>query len=181
MLSRNEKKQEIRQLIIESAQIYSNELAGKTFLYVYGDEYFEVSFPTDHFMHLTGVESPLSAKNFYKRAKKGQLTDKQFYFSERYPFANAKKKLPSLVRIPELTKTMVCILKDMTTSTIVYKLSISNLEFTLGLTENIDGDGKKITDYFLPMSLRVEDTSVEKSDGGEIVDFIFSKEASVNV
>ena len=30
------------------------------------------------------------------------------------------------------------------------------------------------------MSLRVEDTSVEKSNDGEIVDFIFSKDASVS-
>ena len=74
---------------------------------------------------------------------------------------------------------MVCILKDMQTVTIVYKLSVTNLEFTLGLTENTDVNGNKINDFFLPMSLRVKDTSVEKSKDGEIVDFIFSKDASV--
>lgn len=60
----------------------------------------------------------------------------------------------------------------------MYKLSVTNLEFTLGLTENIGSDGKKINDLFLPMSLRVEDSSVERSTDGEIVDFIFSKDAS---
>lgn len=74
---------------------------------------------------------------------------------------------------------MVCILKDMQTVTIIYKLSVTNLEFTLGLTENTDANGNKINDFFLPMSLRVEDTSVEKSKEGEIVDFIFSKDASI--
>ncbi len=74
---------------------------------------------------------------------------------------------------------MVCILKDMQAVTIIYKLSVTNLEFTLGLTENIDANGNKINDFFLPMSLRVEDSSVEKSYDGEIVDFIFSKDASV--
>ena len=73
---------------------------------------------------------------------------------------------------------MVCILKDMQTVTIIYKLSVTNLEFTLGLTENVDNQGKKINDFFLSMQLRVEDTSVEKSNDGEIVDFIFSKDAS---
>lgn len=58
-------------------------------------------------------------------------------------------------------------------------MSVTNLEFTLGLTENIDCQGKKVNDFFLPMSLRVEDSSVEKSDDGEIVDFIFTKDASV--
>ena len=165
--------------IIDSAAIYSQNLAGKAFLYVYGDEYFEVSFPVDHFLHLTGVETKLSAKDFYKNAKKAKLTNNQFYFDARHPYANAKKKLPCLKRLPELTNDMVCILKDMQTVTIIYKLSVTNLEFTLGLTENMDEKGKKVNDFFLPMSLRVENSSVEKSNVGEIVDFIFSKDASV--
>lgn len=33
-------------------------------------------------------------------------------------------------------------------------------------------------DFFLPMSLRVEDTSIDKSNDDEIVDFIFVKDAS---
>ena len=82
-------------------------------------------------------------------------------------------------RLPELTNEMVCVLKDMQTMTITYKLSVTNLEFTLGLTENTDRGGNKINDFFLPMSLRVKDSSVEKSNDGEIIDFIFSKDASV--
>lgn len=179
MATKADKKNAIRQDIINSAGIYSQNLAGKAFLYVYGEEFFEVSFPIDHFLHLTGVETNLSAKDFYKNAKKGKLTSSQFYFDARHPYANAKKKLPCLKRLPELTNDMVCILKDMQTVTIIYKLSVTNLEFTLGLTENIDSQGKKVNDFFLPMSLRVEDSSVEKSDDGEIVDFIFTKDASV--
>ncbi len=179
MATKIDKKNTIRQSIIDSAIIYSQNLAGKAFLYVYGNEYFEVSFPLDHFLHLTGVETMLSAKDFYKNAKKGIITNNQFYFNTRHPYANAKKKLPCLKRLPELTNTMVCILKDMKTLTVVYKLSVTNLEFTLGLTENIDSSGNKINEFFLPMSLRVEDKSVEKSSDGEVVDFIFSKDASV--
>lgn len=178
MATKTDKKNAIRQDIMDSAVIYSSELAGKTFLYVYGNDFFEVSFPVDHFLHLTGVETKLSAKDFYKNAKKGILTNSQFYFSGRHPYANAKKKLPCLKRLPELTSEMVCILKDMQTVTIMYKLSVTNLEFTLGLTENLDNYGKKINDFFLPMSLRVEDSSVEKSTDGDIVDFIFAKDAS---
>lgn len=74
---------------------------------------------------------------------------------------------------------MVCVLKNMQTLTITYKLSVTNLEFTLGLTENIDAHGKKVNDLFLPMSLRVEDSSIEKSGAGEVVDFIFAKDASL--
>lgn len=180
MARKIDKKNAIRQDIMDSARIYSGSLAGKVFLYVYGEEFFEVSFPTDRFLHLTGVETKLSAKDFYKNAKKGKITNSQFYFSGRHPYANAKKKLPCLKRLPELTKGMVCILKDMQTLTIVYKLSVTNLEFTLGLTENMDANGCKINDLFLPMSLRVEDSSVAKSNDGEVVDFIFTKDASVS-
>ena len=178
MATKTDKKNAIRQDIIISAGVYSQNLAGKAFLYVYGNEFFEVSFPVDNFLHLTGVETKLSAKDFYKNAKKGKLSNNQFYFDARHPYANAKKKLPCLKRLPELTNDMVCILKDMQTVTIIYKLSVTNLEFTLGLTENVDNQGKKINDFFLPMSLRVEDTSIDKSNDGEIVDFIFAKDAS---
>lgn len=178
MATKTEKKNEIRKDIIDAAITYSQKLAGKAFLYVYGDEFFEVLFPVNRFLHLTGVESHLSAKDFYKNAKRKTLTDNQFYFDARHPYANAKKKLPCLKRLPELTNEMICILKDMQTDTIVYKLSVSNLEFTLGLTENIDDKGKKVNKFFLPMSLRVEDSSVEKSRDGDVVDYIFSKDAS---
>ncbi|MDO4292479.1 MAG: PBECR4 domain-containing protein [Eubacteriales bacterium] len=180
MATKTDKKNVIRKEIIDSANIYSQNLAGRTFLYVYGEEYFEVSFPVDHFLHLTGVETGLSAKDFYKNAKKGKLTSSQFYFNGRHPYANTKKKLPCLKRLPELTNEVVCILKDMKTVTITYKLSLTNLEFTLGLTENIDATGKKTDGFFVPMSLRVEDSSIKKSKDGEIVDFIFSKDASVS-
>lgn len=179
MATKADKKNAIRQDIIDSAGIYSQNLAGKAFLYVYGEEFFEVSFPVDHFIHLTSVETNLSAKDFYKNARKGKLTNSQFYFDARHPYANATKKLPCLKRLPELTNDMVCILKDMQTVTIIYKLSVTNLEFTLGLIENRDNHGNKINDFFLPMSLRVEDSSVEKSNDGDIVDFIFMKDASM--
>ena len=73
MATKTDKKNAIRQGIIYSAVIYSQNLAGKAFLYVYGDEYFEASFPVDHFLHLTGVETKLSAKEFYENAKKVML------------------------------------------------------------------------------------------------------------
>ena len=103
-------------------------------LYVCGDEYFEVSFPIDHFLHLTGVETRLSTKDFYKNAKKSILTNNQFYFDARHVYANAKRKLPCLKRLPELTNEMVCVLKNMETMTITYKLSVTNLEFTGSVT-----------------------------------------------
>ena len=87
-----------------------------------------------HFLHLTGLETRLSAKDFYNNAKKSILTKNQFYFDARHVYANAKRKLPCLKRLPELTNEMVCVLKNMETMTITYKLSVTNLEFTGSVT-----------------------------------------------
>ena len=69
MATKTDKKNAIRQGIVDAAIVYSQNLAGKTFLYVCGDEYFEVSFPIDHFLHLIGVETRLSAKDFIRMSK----------------------------------------------------------------------------------------------------------------
>ena len=71
------KKLAIRTKILDAASVYSEELAGKVFLYVVGDKHFEVAFPVDRFKHLTGTKSSLSAKDFYKKAKKATLTTDQ--------------------------------------------------------------------------------------------------------
>lgn len=145
MATKVDKKNAIRQGITEAEIVYFQNLAGKTFLYVCGDEYFEVSFLIDHFLHLTGVETRLSAKDFYKNAKKSILTNNQFYFDARHVYANAKRKLPCLKRLPELTNEMVCVLKNMETMTITYKLSVTNLEFTGSVTRKPKRyTGKKI-------------------------------------
>ncbi|MDE7313950.1 MAG: hypothetical protein K2N87_20400 [Eubacterium sp.] len=180
MASKEEKKENIRRGILAAASTYSRELAGKTFLYVIHQTYFEVSFRTNCFLHLTGVATYLSAKNFYKKAQNGTLTDKQFYFDKQHPYYNAKDKVLCLNRLPELTNQFVCILYHMKTLTFVYKIGVTNLEFTLGLTEHIDKTGKKADSLYLPRTLRVHDHSVERSSDpmDDIVDFIFRKDAS---
>ena len=64
--------------------------------------------------------------------------------------------------------------------TIIYKLSVANLECVVWLTENTDINSNKFNYFYLTMSLRVENTSIEKRKDEEIVDFIFSKNASIN-
>lgn len=181
MATKSSKKEKIRQQIISAAQTYSANLAGKVFLYVYGEEYFEIIFKADRFLHLTGVDTGLNAKDFYKKAKKGKLDAKQFFFTKSHSMGVAKKKLPCLNRLPELTTTMVCVLKDLTTVTLTYKIGVTNLEFTLGLTENLDAEGNKINDLYLPRTLRVKDKSINMSRDGEIVDFIFVRDASKSI
>ena len=67
----------------------------------------------------------------------------------------------------------------METASVVYKVGVSNLEFTLCLTENRNHNGEKINEYFLPMSLRAGRNSTKNSDDYGEVDFIFQKDASL--
>ncbi len=69
MATKVDKKNVIRQGITEAEIVYFQNLAGKTFLYVCGDEYFEVSFPIDHFLHLTGVEADFGPRIFIRIQK----------------------------------------------------------------------------------------------------------------
>lgn len=173
----NIEKIELRKQIISAANIYKNNLAGQVYLYVCGDTYFEVAYMTECFKHLTGVESQLRGNSFYDNAKNATLSTSQIGFSQRHPLKTAKKKVICLHQLPQLTKDLVCVVKDMHTVTITYKLGITNLEFTVGLTENIDVNGQKINEWLIPRTLRINDKAIDAAGDAEFVDFIFSKNA----
>ena len=174
----NTEKIELRKQIISAANIYKHNLAGKVYLYVYGDTYFEVAYMTECFKHLTGVESSLRGNSFYDNAKNATLATNQIGFSSRHPLKTAKKKIQCLHQLPQLTKDLVCVVKDMHTVTITYKLGITNLEFTVGLTENLTSAGDKVNDWLIPRTLRINDKAIDAAKDAEFVDFIFSKKAT---
>ena len=130
------KKIALRNDIVVAAKIYSAYLAGHSFLYVFGTEYFELFFPTDRFLHLTGVNT----------------------------------------KLPDLTNKKVLIIKGLDTASFVYKLSLTNLEFTLGLIEKKDCDDIIIRDQYVPMSLRTKTNHIDNYQDTYFVDFIFSKD-----
>ena len=169
-------KKYIRSLIISAAKIYRDNLAGKKFLYCYGKKHFEVIFKTDRFMHLTGTVSTLPAKKFYDLSKNSMLTTEQFGFDQTHPYALVKNKLYCLSKLPQITNSLVCIVEDFTTFTMVYRLGVTNLKFTVGMTEL-----PSIPGCYVPQTLRVKDKSVENSVNAEFVDFIFEKDASASI
>lgn len=178
MFDMETQKKEIRKQLISSAIIYRNELAGKSFLYVYGEQYFEVLFRTNSFKHLTGVASSLAAEDFYTKAKEAELEITQFGFSADQPYRTAKKKIVCMHLLPRLTSELVCVLKDLHTATFTYKIGVTNLEFTIGLTDNLDDTGNKIDDRLVPRTLRIKDKAIESSKDSFFVDYIFSKGAA---
>lgn len=49
------------------------------------------------------------------------------------------------------------------------------------MTEHSDMNGNKIDGFLLPRTLRVNDKSIENSSGGDIVDFIFVRDATADI
>lgn len=164
-------KEIITQDIINCANIYSRDVAGKEYLFVFEKEYFELIFLTNRFSHLTGVSSPLSAQLFFELAKKKWLNKKQFYFSKKkkQSIVNAKHKLDCLKRISELTNSQVFVFKGLQTLKVYYKLGVTNIDFSLALVRD------KEKQYYHPQSLRVKDKSIEKCKEVKFIDFIFCK------
>lgn len=110
MDTRNIKDEQIRKQIIAASEVYRDKLAGKVFLYVYGENYFEVVFPTDRFRYLTGVNSSISAQEFYDKAKDSMLSTGQIFYDREHTYRGAKKKLPCLLLLSSLTNDAVCVL-----------------------------------------------------------------------
>ena len=75
------------------------------------------------------------------------------------------------MQLPALTNSLVCVVKEMNTVTLTYKVGVTNLNFTIGLTENIDCMGNKINEWLLPRTLRVKDKAIENSAYAEFIDF----------
>lgn len=180
MHTKRAKGEQIRKQIIAASKVYRDHLAGRVFLYVYGESYFEVVFPTDRFRHLTGVNSSISAQEFYDKARNSTLSTGQIIYDKEHTYRGTKKKLPCLMLLPRLTNDVVCVVKNMQTLTLTYKIGVTNLDFTIGLAENLDPAGNKINDWFLPRTLRVRDKAIENSGDAEFIDFIFAKDASMD-
>lgn len=163
-----------------AASTYKQYLAGKTFMFVYGGEYLEVIFKNDSFMHLTGVASTLSAKDFMKKTFRRSLKHSEIYFDTNHPADFADIKTQHLHRLYELTISEVLLAKDINSMTAIYSIGVTNLEFVLCFGDNTDKAGNKFNDCLVPYSFRIEEIKNDKFGDLFEVDFIFSKNTNSN-
>lgn len=174
-------KMELRQDIIEASRLYKDWFVGKTFMYVFENKHIQVTYRIKDFKHLTGVASNIGAKDFYKHSIEEVLSENNIINSSRYPFNLARKKVTALLNFKCLIDVDLLILEEITTDSTTYKFGVADLEFTLCLINPTDKKGKVINDdYFVPQSLRVED-SVSRSKNVYEVNFIFVKENNESV
>lgn len=160
--------------ICHAAKLYKANLVGRKFLYCFDKRYIEVIYKTDSFKHLTGVESHLSANAFYKLAVKGQLTEKQIFFSSAHPFELCNRKLKHLDAIASLATSESFMLEEIKTVTRTYKFGTTDLNFSLCFNQQFDDKGTLLNEVFHVESLRDEDC-FSKSKTAYTVDAILYK------
>lgn len=76
-------KNDVLKIIINSANLYKNNLLNKNFLIISKNknepfQYWEVKFEKKQFLHLTGINTKLSANHFFSKATTGKLSLNDF-------------------------------------------------------------------------------------------------------
>ena len=167
-------RRRVVETIKQAAKTYKEHLVGKTFMYVFDDRYIEVLYKAANFKHLTGVDSPLSAKEFYRSAVRRQLQVSQIGFTARHPYELCCRKLQHLGEIANLAGAESFLLEEITTQTRSYKFGTTDLKFTLCMNKELDADGKEKGNCYIVESLRDEDC-FQKADNVFAVSHIFVK------
>jgi hypothetical protein len=98
-------KRKALSIIFHCATAYRNNLEGKNVLFAFGGggkcSFFETAFPSYNFQHLTGVDSDLTASQFYNAGIDRRLTLEQFSFSRN---GTTPLKLEVLQHLMEIYK-----------------------------------------------------------------------------
>ena len=160
--------------IIEAAQNYRDNLVGKVFLFIFDGGYVEAIFKKEDFKHLTGVESYLSAKDFYKLSIRRHLKENQIWFSSVHPYNLCRRKLLHLNKISLLTTNDSFMLDELITDSQTYKFGATNMDFTICFNYQKNDSGNIISTTIHAESLRDEDCFA-KSVGVYEVTHVFSK------
>ncbi|MCM1088543.1 MAG: PBECR4 domain-containing protein [Muribaculaceae bacterium] len=173
-------KNQLVNRIKRAAAKYKQYLVGKTFLFVYENGYIEVMFTTKAFFHLTGVNSKLSAIDFYKHAvKENGLRASEIFFDSDHPFDLANLKTQHLKDLYKITVQDVLIADGVVTATANYELAVTDLKITLCLGKDTDVNGNTISNRWVPYSFRVEEIDNNKLKDLYEVKFVFYKETNL--
>lgn len=170
----DEKIELVRKNVISAVQKYKGKLVGKKFIYIFNDEFIEVIYKTENFMHLTGVDSKVLKPNkFYNIAKNKKLKRNQMCFGQRHPLKIALQKSKELSNIDVFSDSKIYVVKDMKTSTYTYEFCFSDKKITLGLTKDTmkDSGGNEIElDYYVPRTLRVKEDATANNSSSKVIE-----------
>jgi hypothetical protein len=177
-MNRERDRKSIINQIEQAADVYRKHLVGKRFMYVFDNRYIEVIYKIQNFRHLTGVDTKLSAKQFYSYAVSNMLTTSQIYFDAVHPYDLCVRKVKHIGEIATLACSKSFMLEEITTNTQSYKFGTTDMNFTLCMNKEKDDQGNEKGDCFVVQSLRDEDC-FSKSNQAYVVTHIFARQNDV--
>lgn len=169
-----DKVENVRANIFAAVQAYKDYLVGKYYLYIFENNYFEMYYGTENFMHLTGVASNLSPNQFYELAKNKTLQNSQIYFNDRYPLRTALKKTKNLANLKNFVNSGYFVVRDLETESEIYPYTITDIDRSVLIAlkeEEIEHE------IYIPKSFRVKGNIFGKADNDKMheINFILSK------
>lgn len=172
-MTRQNKIDIVRNSIIANAQIYSSQLVGRYYLYIFENQCFEMYYGTENYLHLTGVGTSLSPSQFYNLAKSGHLQSNQIFFNQRFPLPTALIKSDNLKNLENFIVEGYFVIKDLVTDTCTYPYAITNIDQSvlLGLKQETVGE------IYVPKSFRIKGNIFNKTTDENIfeIQYILSK------
>lgn len=172
-MTRQNKIDIVRNSIIANAQIYSSQLVGRYYLYIFENQCFEMYYGTENYLHLTGVGTSLSPSQFYNLAKSGHLQSNQIFFNQRFPLPTALIKSDNLKNLGKFIVEGYFVIKDLVTDTCTYPYAITNIDQSvlLGLKQETVGE------IYVPKSFRIKGNIFNKTTDENIfeIQYILSK------
>jgi hypothetical protein len=170
---------EIIQRITNAAKYYKENVVGKTFLFLFEGNSVEVMFKSNNFMHLCGVDTRLYAKEFLRKAARGQLHRQEISFSPIHPYSLADIKTSHLMDTLHLMNLESLMITDISTKSRSYRLGTTDLKIVLCFDSQLDNEGNAIGNVLVPYSLRVEEIDNSRFDKIYEVDYVLSKKTGV--
>ena len=173
-MSRKQDRIDLSLQIKYAAVLYKQHLVGRKFMYIFDNRYIEVIFKKENFRHLTGIDTNLSANQFYQYAVKGKLETSQIWFNSAHPYDLCVRKVQHIGDIATMAGSESFMLEEIKTDTMTYKFGTTDLEFTLCLNREKDQNGTEKSECYVVQSLRDEDCFSKSTEAYEVT-HIFSK------
>lgn len=137
-MGNNNEQFNIKQALIDSAQSYfsllKNEVIIRSNRFVNSSEY-KLRFFETNFLHLTGLKTTLTPKEFYDRCYTGTILESDYSLGLNNDRKTVKRKLKNLVNIGLFFKQEIMVQETFIKNQIVCRIATSDGKCTIGFVD----------------------------------------------
>ena len=137
-MGNNNEQFNIKQALIDSAQSYfsllKNEVIIRSNRFVNSSEY-KLRFFETNFLHLTGLKTTLTPKEFYDRCYIGTILESDYSLGLKNDRKTVKRKLKNLVNIGQFFKQEIMVQEIFIKNQIVCRIATCDGKCTIGFVD----------------------------------------------